>query len=234
MVYGETGCMPLSTDIITRSLSFYLKTKHSSPDTLHNTLLNIISKQYDNTPHTSRYLHYIHTTLNSLGLSFLYQDNARTTRMTFNQMKIIVKAQTRDQYIQNWRSGMNTSNKFIFYRSIKTDFQQESYLDILPSKYRKQLTKLRVGNHRLPIETGRWNNTPRNERICPQCPNQTLGDEFHYLFECNTFKSAREKYLDKFYYRYPSMYKAQSLFCSKNRNTLLQLSKLVELILKHE
>jgi hypothetical protein len=40
------------------------------------------------------------------------------------------------------------------------------------------ITKLRCNNIKLPIETGRWPNTPREERICHLC-NVGLGTEFH-------------------------------------------------------
>ncbi len=111
----------------------------------------------------------------------------------------------------------------------------EAYLDILPSKLRKHLTKLRLSSHKLPIEKGRWNNTPRNDRICPDCPNRQIGDEFHYLFECSKFNTERIKYLDAKYRRHPSVYKSSSLFSSTNKNTLVKLSKFVEIILEqHE
>ena len=45
-----------------------------------------------------------------------------------------------------------------------------------------QIIKFRLGSHKLPIETGRWNRTPRNERICSTCG--VLGDEPHYLHVC--------------------------------------------------
>jgi hypothetical protein len=47
------------------------------------------------------------------------------------------------------------------------------------------ITKLRCNNIKLPIETGRWPNTLREERICHLC-NVGLGTEFHFLFECTS------------------------------------------------
>jgi hypothetical protein len=47
------------------------------------------------------------------------------------------------------------------------------------------ITKLRCNNIKLPIETGRWPNTPREERIFHLC-NVGLGTEFHFLFECTS------------------------------------------------
>jgi hypothetical protein len=47
------------------------------------------------------------------------------------------------------------------------------------------ITKFRCNNIKLPIETGRWSNTPREERICYLC-NVGLSTEFHFLFECTS------------------------------------------------
>ena len=41
------------------------------------------------------------------------------------------------------------------------------------------ITKLRCSNIKLSIETGRWSNTPREERICHLC-TVGLGTEFHF------------------------------------------------------
>jgi hypothetical protein len=43
------------------------------------------------------------------------------------------------------------------------------------------MTKLRASNLRIPIETGRWYNIPKDERVCTLC-GQSIGDEFHLLF----------------------------------------------------
>jgi hypothetical protein len=35
----------------------------------------------------------------------------------------------------------------------------------------------------MPIETGRWQNISREDRICHVC-REEVGDEYHYLFLC--------------------------------------------------
>ena len=46
------------------------------------------------------------------------------------------------------------------------------------------LCKFRCNNFKLPIECGRWNNTPRAQHFCNICTQNKVGDEFHYVFEC--------------------------------------------------
>ena len=43
------------------------------------------------------------------------------------------------------------------------------------------LIKLCCGNHKLPIEVGRYRNLPR---ICTKCDVFVVGDDFHFMFEC--------------------------------------------------
>jgi hypothetical protein len=42
------------------------------------------------------------------------------------------------------------------------------------------LCRFRCGNHRLPIESGRWQNIPRQKRLCHLCDSREMGDEYHY------------------------------------------------------
>ena len=45
-----------------------------------------------------------------------------------------------------------------------------------------EIIKFRLGSHYLPIDTGRWNRTPKQERICTNC--EVLGDEKHMIYNC--------------------------------------------------
>jgi len=50
----------------------------------------------------------------------------------------------------------------------------------------------RCGGHRLPVETGRWHNVSRADRLCHLCDSADIGDEFHYIMSCNYLKQERE------------------------------------------
>ena len=41
--------------------------------------------------------------------------------------------------------------------------------------------KFRCGGHRLPVETGRWHNASRADRLCHLCDSADIGDGFHYI-----------------------------------------------------
>ena len=58
---------------------------------------------------------------------------------------------------------------------------------------RIEFTRMRIGAHRLRIETGRWSRTPRENRVC-RCNNQEVQDESHVLFTCPLTGHLREQY----------------------------------------
>ena len=74
----------------------------------------------------------------------------------------------------------------------KHDFKLENYLLKLSTKNARILCKFRTGNVKLPIETGRWFNIERDDRICHLC-NSDVGDEFHYIFNCTSLSDERRK-----------------------------------------
>ena len=108
----------------------------------------------------------------------------------------------------------------------------ERYLLDLCSKFCFPLCRFRTGNHRLPVETGRWANISLAERKCTLC-DQDIGDEYHYLFICPYFANDRKEYLKSYYYKRPNILKFNELMSSRNRQTLIKLSKFVDIIMKH-
>ena len=48
--------------------------------------------------------------------------------------------------------------------------KNSSYLDVIRNSTNgKDLVKIRIGNHKLLIETGRYDQTSCNDRFCPIC-----------------------------------------------------------------
>ena len=50
---------------------------------------------------------------------------------------------------------------------------------------------LRCGTLGLEIETARYSNTPRNERIGKLCDSGDIESEYHFLFHCNALNNVR-------------------------------------------
>ena len=57
--------------------------------------------------------------------------------------------------------------------------------------------KLRISSQKLLIETGRYNNITRNERVCNVCNCKTIEDEIHFLLDCPSYSSLRDMFFTK-------------------------------------
>lgn len=110
----------------------------------------------------------------------------------------------KDIFEQEWFSSLhndirkrqNQKNKLRCYRQFKTQFGFEKYLSMsLPVIDRVHLTKLRISNHKLGIETGRYFSIPVDKRVCPSCGQ--IDDEIHFLFNCNLFDTDRQSFFRK-------------------------------------
>ena len=72
---------------------------------------------------------------------------------------------------------------------------REDYLvEVSNIKHRISLTKLRISDHSLHIETGRYTKpyTESHERICNLCKKE-VEDEKHFLLRCEVFNDERAK-----------------------------------------
>ena len=90
-----------------------------------------------------------------------------------------------------WKQSVASNNKLHVYSKIKLTFQSEKYLSVVRNTFdRIAVTKLRISNHILPIETGRYKNIERKQRLCTLC-SSSIGDEFHCALLCKNEKLRR-------------------------------------------
>ena len=75
----------------------------------------------------------------------------------------------------------------------------------------KFLCKFRTLNHKLPVETGRYINIPRNQRYCTLCNSNQFGDEYHFLLECITLSAIRKKFIPEYFYKSANVLKFSQL-----------------------
>ena len=102
------------------------------------------------------------------------------------------------KYISYWNHTLQHSQKLNFYHKIKTNYSPPAYLDLTrKNPSRKTLVKLRISSHKLRIETGRYDNLPRGERLCNLCNCNRIEDETHFLLDCPSFSSIIEMFFSK-------------------------------------
>ena len=82
------------------------------------------------------------------------------------------------------KSRYAVNSKLDTYCEIKDSFGMSEYvLKCDNFQLRRAIAKMRISDHRFPIEIGRYEKIGRPQRICTLC-FENIGDEKHYLFEC--------------------------------------------------
>ena len=101
----------------------------------------------------------------------------------------LVRNKLEDHFKEKFRKEIGNSSKLNLYISMKDDFKEEQYIsDVKYYKYRSAIAKFKLSAHTFPIEKDRWRSIPRDQRICPLCLGNLIGDEKHYIFHCTIDK----------------------------------------------
>ena len=119
---------------------------------------------------------------------------------------------------------VNNSNRLQSYRRYKDSIKFENYLDsILKDKFRIALTRFRLSSHHFAIETGRFQNIPRDERFCTNCKT-IIENEYHFLLACPLYRDLRQKYLKPYFCRWPTLHKFDQLMSTTSSKYTLNLA----------
>ena len=113
----------------------------------------------------------------------------------------------------------------------KSDISLEFYITSLPMKLRTVFSRFRCRNHKLLVETGIYKNIPSSERVCVKCTQSEIGDEFHYIFNCQFFADQRRHYLPKYCHIHPSAPKFKSIMNDKTK--LRNLANFIKIFTNH-
>ena len=139
-----------------------------------------------------------------------------------------------DIYKQDWHDRLENSSRARFYRSLDLNFTLSSFLKHIECKqHRQSLTRLIVSSHALHIESGRWKRPklPSHMRYCFACTGK-VEDEYHLLLECSLYSDIRSRFIPKYYWTRPSMYKAINLLNCESKKITQNIAKFVFLAFK--
>ena len=229
MVYAELGIKPLIYTIKARMVNYWARIVHYHENRFNCILYHLILSKCNNDHASFKWLDFIKDILNECGLSYVWNDEG-LHNFNIKWLKELVKQILNDQFQQTLLSNMRNSSKASNYILFKENCDFEDYLDILSDKERITLCKFRTTNHRLIIETGRWHNIDRDDRICTLCNAGLIGDEFHYLLECTYFNDDRKNFLGENYCVRPNTMKYKNLMSTKNVPVLRNLCQLIKII----
>ena len=218
MVLGELGRFPLEIKVKLRMVSFWIKLLQKESK-LSSTLYRLMLSLGIKTHYTFKWVKYVESIFNDIGMGYIFQNQIAYADRS------LIKQILSDQFVQKWFGDIENSSRGLFYSTFKKNFCLENYLLRLGENNRLWLTKLRTSNLRLPIETGRWYNIPREDRICNLC-NSGFGDEFHILFVCkhDVVVRLRNKYIPRYYTNFPNATKFEGLLSICNTELYKKLS----------
>ena len=224
-LYCELGRKPLALLRKLRIIRYWIKIIHTNNLLLRNTYNMLCNDVMNNdTYNGNNWAYNVKMMLDNLGLSLLWNNQDTIGNIHYAE----IKTRLFDNAMQELLTSINTSPKLDTYSSLKQDTEYVPYLKYINNKKHKfALSRLRLSAHSLAIETGRYNGTPREARICIQCNMNKPETEFHFLLVCPLYADIRRKYLAPYYCRWPSVYKFKSLMQSNNKKTLINLSKYV-------
>ena len=227
MVYGELGRYPIYIYIKIRTVCYWARLIVGKQTKYSNILYRLCRQLNENHNMQFSLILFVKQIFNECGFPNIWEtelfDNV-------DYLKCVIKQRSEDQFLQNWNSLVQNSPKAINYKTFKTKFKYEEYLNILEIKDAILLCRFRTTNNKLPIETGRWQNIPRENRKCILCNRSQIGDEYHYIFECIYFNQKRKQSLLNYFINRHNIIKFSELMSSKRKPILKKLCHFISAI----
>ena len=98
----------------------------------------------------------------------------------------------------DWHQEVLNKPKLRTYVTFKSELHVEDYLYYVTNRRsRSLLGQFRMGILPLYVETGRFNNTPLERRLCTCCSLNEIEDEYHFLMICPKYDNLRHNLFSK-------------------------------------
>ena len=149
---------PIYIDICCRMISFWATLVSCPPAKLSYIIYRTAYSLYAFENNSSNKFKWFQTV--SCGFSGIWCNHSFPNK---KWLVCAVRQKLKDIFITHWLSQIENSSSGINYRIFKTYFGFEQYLVSLPIKQQIFFMQIRTRNHRLPIETGRWQCIQRKE-----------------------------------------------------------------------
>ncbi len=95
----------------------------------------------------------------------------------------------------NWSNQIKAKSKLYILASIKTELGVEPFVRLNISRYERSiLAQLRYGILQIQLETGRYSNEKRENRLCKICSGGVVEDQSHFVFHCPAYVDRRGRF----------------------------------------
>ena len=192
-VLSELGMYPIGIQELKSAIGFWLHILNSDDRLLYDAY-------QANSCISDGFYSKIKILLNKLNFSLTWENHG-----TFSKTKLLkaIILKLNENFVSFWKSSIYNDensehgNKLRTFRKVKSGFKMEKYLLYnFDKNIVHNFTKLRISNSKLAIETGRFNKTKLENRICPICSSGTE-DEYHFIISCSKLSDLRKKLFDE-------------------------------------
>ncbi len=162
---AELGQYPLLMHIEKWAIKFWKHLKMSDPNSYHFKALKNHEVNLEKSPLIQMFLKL--QTQTKMTNNIQHQD----TEILIHKIRPnqIIKTQ-KENYLTYWKETTEKQSKLECYLALNRDYTTAEYLSTVKDcKLRRQMTRYRLSNHTLTIETGRYRQhwLPKESRICP-------------------------------------------------------------------
>jgi hypothetical protein len=105
----------------------------------------------------------------------------------------VIREHIRQREEKEWKARMLQQPKLVLYCQLKDELVCEGYLLYTMNDLvgRTMMARLRMGTHALRVETGRYVNETREQRVCRMCELGVVEDEIHFMLDCPVYHGLR-------------------------------------------
>jgi hypothetical protein len=190
-VLGEVGRYPLHISYMRRLIVYWVKLLRMPDSRYPKQCYHMLVKL--DTANRITWATRVRNLLAQFGFNFIWFSqevgDSRAFLALFTQ-------RLSDCALQDWNASIQKSSKLSCYSTFKSLLEPEKYLSTITCvKYRIAISKFRISNHPLHIESGRHTRTLLDDRICKYCitesNHQVIEDEKHFLLDCPLYTNIR-------------------------------------------
>ena len=221
-VLAECGRIPVFVDSQVRCVKFWLRLLEL-PEHRYVKKCYLMLKHVDNN-NKLNWVSQIRKLLTVNGFGYVWEMQSVVNKNLFISQ---FKQRLIDQYLQEWHNVINEMSRLCLYRTIKSSYAVDMYISVLNiRKFRHSYCSLKIGSLDLEIQRGRYNNVPRDQRLCKLCHNE-VEDEYHFLLKCPLYDELRAKYIPSKYCVNPNLHKFVLLMSCRNSNIILSTATFI-------
>jgi hypothetical protein len=173
--YSDIGRFPLHIERYVRIAKYWLKLHgDKSQNCILTTILSSQRNDISNNSYVVNWSSKVPDMLQNAGFAevWLFLE-------TINIKKFIpvCRSRPRDIYVTQWRADIALCSSLQLYSNVKVKYERSIYLNLLENaKHRSVLEKIRLGSHKLHIESERHRGFERSQRKCTLCTSGDIED----------------------------------------------------------